>query len=95
VVRMRNWLRFVRDWNQPWLAAPDESSESGGDVFAPPIQALETCAGDWTDWWSHGVASSAFETALNRKSHGRLFAARALSALLQGQPQPAAISTQR
>src|SRR5258706_2729369 len=80
--------RFVRDWNQRgWQ--PRMHLVSLAQVFEGiNAEALETHTGDWTDWWSHGVASSAFETALNRQSHGRFFSARVLSALLQAQPQP-------
>jgi len=82
-------VRFVRDWNQRgWQ--PRMHLVSLAQVFERlRTQNLETLSGDWTDWWSHGIASSAFETALTRQSHGRFFAARTLSAVLQGQPGPA------
>src|SRR5207253_11440182 len=36
---------------------------------------LETRRGDWVDWWSDGVASSAYETGVNRTTHELLLAA--------------------
>src|SRR5258708_1361843 len=83
-------VRFVRDWNgRGWQ--PRMRLVSLAEFFERlGAQTLETHAGDWTDWWSHGVASSAFETALTRQNHGRFFAARTLSAVLQGQNQPPA-----
>src|SRR5258708_32693012 len=82
-------VRFVRDWNQRgWQ--PRMHLVSLAQVFERlRTQNLETLSGDWTDRWSHWIASSAFETALTRQSHGRFFAARTLSAVLQGQPAPA------
>lgn len=86
-------VRFVRDWNsrgwQPRMQIIrfDELFER---LRQQPPDTLETRSGEWTDWWMHGVASSAFETALVRRHHGRLFAAQSLGAALQGLPQPPA-----
>jgi alpha-mannosidase len=41
---------------------------------------LPTWRGDWTDWWSDGAASSAYETGLNRTTHELLAAAEAIAA---------------
>ncbi|MCC7447876.1 MAG: hypothetical protein IT324_10695 [Anaerolineae bacterium] len=81
-------VRFVRDWNQRGYE-PHLRLVGLGELFERLAQQpdLPTLSGDWTDWWSHGVASSAFETALNRRSHERYYAAQALAALLQSQPQ--------
>jgi hypothetical protein len=83
-------VRFVRDWNaRGWQ--PRMQIVTLGQFFErlaqQPAASLETQTGDWTDWWAHGVASSAFETALVRRNHARLFAAEGLGALLQGMPQ--------
>ncbi len=85
-------VRFVRDWNQRgWQ--PRMKLIGLSELFERLARQpdLPTLSGDWTDWWSHGVASSAFETALNRQSHGRYFTAQALNALLQSQPQAASV----
>ena len=80
-------VRFAQDWNQRgWLP---RIRLVGLAEFYECLSAqrdLETLEGDWTDWWAHGVASSAFETALNRQTHGRYFTAQALQAALQSQP---------
>ena len=44
---------------------------------------LETYAGDWTDYWNFGCASSAREVAINRASRTRLRAADAAGAVLE------------
>jgi hypothetical protein len=81
-------VQFVREWNrrgwQPHLRLVT-LDEFYARLAAQPH--LETLTGDWTDWWAQGVASSAYETALNRQSHARYFTAGALGALLQGQPE--------
>jgi alpha-mannosidase len=41
---------------------------------------LPTRRGDWTDWWSDGAASSAYETGLNRTTHELVAAAEAIAA---------------
>ena len=46
--------------------------------------ALETRRGDWTDWWSDGAASSAYETGLNRTTHELVAAAEAIDAWTGG-----------
>ncbi|RPI99486.1 MAG: hypothetical protein EHM39_06435, partial [Chloroflexi bacterium] len=79
--------QFAHDWNQ--RGCQPRIRLVGLAEFYERLSAqpdLETLEGDWTDWWSHGVASSAFETALNRQSHGRYFTAQALHAALQSQP---------
>jgi hypothetical protein len=43
--------------------------------------------GDWTDWWSDGVASSAFETGLNRATHEVLASSEMIGAWLAAQGQ--------
>ncbi len=42
--------------------------------------SLATWRGDWLDWWSDGVASSAYETGVNRTTHELLHEAEALGA---------------
>ena len=74
---------FVRDWNaqgrEPRLEFTTPTAfgkllrEEWGDK-------LETWRGDWLDWWSDGVASSAYETGMNRATHELLHEAEALGA---------------
>jgi alpha-mannosidase len=85
-------VRFVREWNgRGWQ--PRLQLISLAELFERLAQQpdLPTYSGDWVDWWSHGVASSAYETALNRQNQARYFSGLALGALLQGQPQPSPV----
>ena len=72
---------FVREWN--------ESSRGPRIEFTTPAKfgailrerygdQLPTWRGDWLDWWSDGVASSAYETGMNRTTHELLDTAEAL-----------------
>lgn len=76
-------VRFVRDWNaRGWQ--PRLRLANLGDFFTR-LEAepnLPTQNGDWTDWWTQGVASNIFETVLSRQNHARLLAARTLGGLL-------------
>ncbi|MGH7912253.1 MAG: hypothetical protein ACREOV_11065, partial [Candidatus Dormibacteraceae bacterium] len=69
---------FVRDWNargrSPRLVLTTPSAF--GSMLAERHGAtIPVRRGDWTDWWADGVASSAFETGLNRQTHALLGAA--------------------
>lgn len=46
---------------------------------------LQTLRGDWLDWWSDGVASSAFETGVSRATHEQLLMAETLGAWLESE----------
>lgn len=81
---------FVREWN--------ESGRSPRMVFVTPSEfgeilrerygdALPTRKGDWLDWWSDGVASSAYETGINRTTHELLNVAETLGAWLASSEQ--------
>ncbi|MEQ9032311.1 MAG: glycoside hydrolase family 38 C-terminal domain-containing protein, partial [Aggregatilineales bacterium] len=77
-------VKFVQDWNaRGWQ--PRMNIVSLDELFAR-IQTDEVRSGDWTDWWAQGINSSAYETALNRETHGRLYAVQQLGALLQQLP---------
>ena len=52
------------------------------------LKNLPLYTGDWTDYWNFGCASSAYETALNRGTKGRLFASDFLNAA-SGSEHPA------
>jgi alpha-mannosidase len=84
----RRMLDFVRRWN--------EEGRTPRIVFTTPRKfgtwfrerhsgQLPTWRGDWTDWWSDGVASSAYETGLNRTTHELLLAAEAIGAWLRAE----------
>ncbi len=62
----------------------------GERIGAIPADLIQSHAGDWTDFWNFGCASSATEGRLNRQARGRLFAAEALHAR-----QPIAFSPRR
>jgi hypothetical protein len=79
----RRMADFVHRWN--------EDGRSPRIVFTTPGEfgawfaerhgdGLETRRGDWVDWWSDGVASSAYETGVNRTTHELLLAAELLAA---------------
>ena len=79
----RRLADFVHRWNEEGrsprivLTTPGEfgawfrESHGGG---------LESRRGDWVDWWSDGVASSAYETGVNRATHELLLGAELLAA---------------
>ncbi len=78
---------FVREWNA--------SGRSPRMVFTTPSEfgeilrerygdALPTHRGDWLDWWSDGVASSAYETGMNRATHELLGIAETLGVWATG-----------
>ncbi len=80
---------LIKQWNEEGKSpairyiTPDQLSER--------IQTLENLPlfkGDWTDYWNFGCASSAYETALNRGTKGRLFLAEFLNAV-SGSVNPA------
>ncbi len=63
---------FVRDWNASGHSPRIEftTPTAFGDLLRDHYgDTLPTRRGDWLDWWSDGVASSAFETGVNRATH--------------------------
>lgn len=77
---------FVRDWNAAGksprivLTTPAEFGEILRERHGDEIP---TWSGDWTDWWSDGAASSAYETGMNRRTHELLGAAEQIASWLQ------------
>jgi hypothetical protein len=78
---------FVRDWNARGLSPRMEFTtptrfarmlreEHGDDL---PVRR-----GDWLDWWADGVASSAYETGINRATHQLLQIAQHLASTAPG-----------
>lgn len=89
---------FAREWNA--------SGKSPRIVFTTPSEFgtllrerhgddLPVWRGDWTDWWSDGAASSAFETGLNRTSHELLGAAEQIASWLQSEGGARGVDPQR
>ncbi len=75
---------LVREWNERYvsprlrLATMSEFFERLEKDYGKtlPVQKL-----GWPDYWTDGVASTAFETGLNRMTHGDLVSAEKISAL--------------
>jgi hypothetical protein len=84
---------LVRRWNESGnvplirLVSVDEVFDKIAtlDPASVPVHA-----GDWTDFWSNGVAASALDVALSLRAHGALWAAKALATQL---PSEARIKT--
>ena len=82
---------FVRDWNAqgrtPRLAftTPSALNRKLRDDYADQIP---TWRGDWLDWWSDGVASSAYETGVSRGTHEHLAMAELLGSWLTSEGLP-------
>jgi hypothetical protein len=76
---------FVRDWNVAGRTPRIElttPSAFGRLLRERHGDQLPVWRGDWTDWWSDGAASSAYETGLNRTTHELLLAAESITAWL-------------
>ena len=69
---------FVRDWNAQGrtprieFTTPAAFNKMLREHYADHFPTLR---GDWLDWWSDGVASSAFETGVSRATHEQLLTA--------------------
>ncbi|WP_276353036.1 glycoside hydrolase family 38 C-terminal domain-containing protein [Cohnella caldifontis] len=76
---------FIREWNEagktPRMALITVS-ELNRLLRAEYADKLRTVKGDWLDWWCDGVASSAFETGLNRSTHELLHGSEMMGAWL-------------
>ncbi|MCY0878428.1 MAG: hypothetical protein OWU84_05780 [Firmicutes bacterium] len=77
-------VHFVRAWNaeglQPRLRIV--TLRDIADYFQSQRPELPVLRGDWTDWWSHGIASTARETALKQWAERVWEAATLLRALV-------------
>lgn len=75
---------IVRDWNARWayprlrLATMGEFFEALEKKYAAAISVHRL---GWPDYWTDGVASTAYETGLNRLAHNTLLTAEKLAAL--------------
>jgi alpha-mannosidase len=83
---------FVRAWNDRYFSPRmviATTSEMFEEFERRHGDAVPTVRGDFTPHWEDGAASSAFETALNRRSAERLVQAGALWAALDPEAFPA------
>jgi alpha-mannosidase len=84
----RRIVDFARRWNEegrrPRIVFTTPSSY-GERVAREHGEVLETRRGDWTDWWTDGVGSSAYETGLNRTTHELLLVAEAIASWLRAE----------
>ena len=75
---------IVRDWNKRWaypklrLATMREFFQALEGKYGPQIPTYKL---GWPDYWTDGVASTAFETGVNRIAHSELLNAEKLAAI--------------
>jgi hypothetical protein len=75
---------IVRDWNKRWvypklrLATMREFFEALEGKYRAQIPAYKL---GWPDYWTDGVASTAYETGVNRWTHNHLLTAEKLDAI--------------
>jgi hypothetical protein len=81
----RRMADFVRRWNDEERGPRIAFSTPSELVGLLRAAELPTRRGDWTDWWSDGVASSAYETGVNRSTHELLLAGEAIGAWLRAE----------
>ena len=92
---------FVRDWNadqRPIRMQFLTVTEFGRLLEESYAGVIGTQRGDWTDHWTDGPASSAFETGINRTTHELLGMSEAVESWLRStggstwEPAPAAMA---
>jgi alpha-mannosidase len=74
-------IDFVREWNDQGRTPRLQFSTPSlfRQVLAEHEAELPVMRGDWLDWWCDGIASSAFESGVNRESHNLLVAAETIA----------------
>lgn len=76
---------LVRFWNEsgrgPFVRIVS-LKELFARIGALGVDTLPCHGGDWTDYWTNGIASSALEVTMSRRAHGALWGARALGTCL-------------
>jgi len=77
--------QIAKAWNERW--AYPKLVTSTNRQFFEKIESEKTTnipnfCGDWTDWWSDGIASNAYAMGLNRKAHQLLRSAQTLHSIL-------------
>ncbi|MCY4108486.1 MAG: hypothetical protein OXG11_05590 [Chloroflexi bacterium] len=79
---------FARDWNaagnSPRLVFTT-LAEFGRSMVSEHMQDAPVFSGDWVDWWSDGVGTSAHETAVYRRASELLPSVETLDVWLQAQ----------
>ena len=76
---------FVKRWNEedrPYRMAFLTTTQFGRLLRERHANAIGMQGGDWTDHWTDGPGSSAYETGVNRGAHEIMGAAEAISAWL-------------
>ena len=76
---------IVRRWNESGRAPIMRfvtPNELFGRIRELDMNRISVHGGDWTDFWTNGVAASALDVALSRRAHGALWTARALATRL-------------
>jgi alpha-mannosidase len=84
----RRLADFVHRWNEDGRAPRivlTTPGEFGAWFAARHGDGLEARHGDWVDWWSDGVASSAYETGINRTTHELLLGAEFLASWVRAE----------
>ncbi len=79
---------FVKRWNtedRPYRIAFVTTTEFGKILRDKHANAIGVQAGDWTDHWTDGPGSSAYETGVNRGAHSVLASGEAIAAWLASQ----------
>src|SRR5215211_2993819 len=80
--------KFVKEWNDQGrtprieFTTPAAFNRMLRDQYS---EHFPTLRGDWLDWWSDGVASSAYETGVSRATHEQLLTAETMAAWLKSQ----------
>ncbi|RAP77148.1 glycoside hydrolase family 38 C-terminal domain-containing protein [Paenibacillus montanisoli] len=77
---------FIKEWNEAGHTPRMELitvSQLNRILRERYSDQLATMRGDWLDWWCDGVASSAFETGLNRATHEVLHSAEMIGGWLR------------
>ena len=85
--RLRRALERRGPARTGWPSSPPPSS--AGMLKAGHGNAIGTQRGDWTDHWTDGPGSSAYETGVNRATHEILAMAEAIEAWLRAQGRAA------
>ncbi len=89
--RMPDFVRRFNEQDRPYRLAFITATDFMRKLHAEHGADLGTQRGDWTDHWTDGPASSAFETGVNRGAHEILGAAETVAAWrrLRGDPHDA------
>ncbi len=76
----------AKKWNEKW-EYPKLIISTNKQFFeyieGQDTQDIPVFKGDWTDWWSDGIASNAYAMGLNRTTHNILRAAETLLSIIE------------